>query len=81
MERKNRRTESMTESRAEWRTEWMKDRVDELNGWPVGRRRGSAKVQIGAELLCKSAKVRVWSIEYREWLESIRSKGNRRPDD
>jgi hypothetical protein len=47
----------MTESRAEWRTEWMKDRVDELNGWPVGRRRGSAKVQIGAELLCKSAKV------------------------
>jgi hypothetical protein len=44
----------MTESRAEWRTEWMKDRVDELNGWPVGRRRGSAKVQIGAELLCKS---------------------------
>jgi hypothetical protein len=71
----------MTESRAEWRTEWMKDRVDELNGWPVGRRRGSAKVQIGAELLCKCAKVRVWSIEYREWLESIRSKGNRRPDD
>jgi hypothetical protein len=28
-------------------TEWMRD----------GRRRGSAKVQIGAELLCKSAKV------------------------
>ena len=45
--------------------------------------RGSAKVQSGAELLCKSVRseYRVWSIEYRERLESIRSKGNRRPDD
>jgi hypothetical protein len=45
--------------------------------------RGSAKVQIGAELLCKSerSEYRVWSIEYRERLESIRSKGDRRPDD
>jgi hypothetical protein len=40
----------MTESRAELRTEWMKTELE-------GRIRGSAKVQIGAELLCKSAKV------------------------
>jgi hypothetical protein len=37
-------------------------RVDQLISWPEGRRAGgltrSAKVQIGAELLCKSAKVR-----------------------
>ena len=32
-------------------------RVDQLIGWPVGRTKDRAKVQIGAELRCKSAKV------------------------
>jgi len=39
-----------------------------------------AKVQIGAELLCKGGtrEYRVWSIEYRE---RQNSKGDREPDD
>ena len=34
-------------------------RVDQLIGLSVGRTKDRAKVQIGAELLCKSAKVKL----------------------
>jgi hypothetical protein len=50
----------MTESRAELRTEWMKTELEGRRArGQEGRIRGSAKVQSGAELLCKSAKVRL----------------------
>ena len=46
-------------------TSWQVDKLTRGQGRPArGQERGSAKVQIGAELLCKSAKVAYKSIEY-----------------